>query len=124
MADMNILGSELAGHGLRNRTKTELGAGEGRVTAATAQARGRAGEKDAALAMGQHQARRLTAGEAAGIARPLPDFAEHAFGRIEDREIDVGTDIENANFERRMLVGGVEEGDDLLLLPRIERAGV
>src|SRR4029077_17012698 len=42
----------------------------------------------------------------------------------EDREIDVGADVEDAHLQRRVLVGIGEEGGDLLLLARLERAGV
>ena len=87
-------------------------------------ARGRAGEEDIAFAARQHQARRFAAGEKAGIAGHFPDLAEHALGRIQNRKIDVGADVEDADLERRVLVGIAEEGDDLLLLARIERARV
>ncbi|MGY4446560.1 hypothetical protein ACVWZR_001220 [Bradyrhizobium sp. i1.3.1] len=72
----------------------------------------------------QHQPRRFPAGQEAGIAGHLPHLPEHALGGVEDREIDVGTDVEDADFERRMLVGVIEEGDDLLLFACIERARV
>src|SRR5262249_37624814 len=35
----------------------------------------------------------------------------------------VGTDVENADFERRKLIGIREKGDDLLLLARVQGAG-
>ena len=86
--------------------------------------RSRAGEEDVALAARQHQPRRLASGEEAGIAGHLPHFPEHPLGGFQDREIDVGADVEDADFQRRMLVGVIEEGDDLLLLARIERTGM
>src|SRR5204863_7934313 len=92
--------------------------------AAAAQASGGAGEENVALAVRQHQPRRLAASQETGIASHLPDLAEDAFGGIEDREIDVGADIEDADFERRVLVRIIEERDDLLFLARIERAGM
>ena len=76
------------------------------------------------LAARQHQPRRLAPGEEAGIAGHLPYFPEHPLGGFQDREVDVGADVEDADFQRRMLVGVIEEGDDLLLLARIERAGM
>src|SRR5262249_41517927 len=48
----------------------------------------------------------------------------HALSGIEDREVDVGADIEDAGLHRRMLVRIVEERDDLLFLARIERTGM
>src|SRR5207245_5753621 len=68
--------------------------------------------------------RRLAPGEEAGIAGHLPDLAEYALGGLQDREVDVGADIEDADFERRMLVGVIEERDNLILLARIERTRV
>src|SRR5262245_49589929 len=122
MGDMDVLRPKFARHRLRDRAQAELRAGECRISDAAAQARGGAGEEDIASAARQHQPRRLAAGEEAGIAGHLPDFAEYPFGGVEDREVDVGADVEDADFQRRLLVGVVEEGDDLLLLARIERA--
>ena len=124
MGDVDVLRPELARHRLRHGAQAELGAGEGGIAAAATQARGGAGEEDVALAPRQHQPRRLAAGEKAGIAGHLPDLAEHPLGGLEDREIDVGADVEDADLERRMLVGVVEEGGDLLLLARVERTGM
>ena len=70
----------------------------------------------------QHQARRFAAGEEAGVAGHLPDLAEHALGGLQQREIDIGADVEDADLERRGRIGVVQEGGDLLLLARIERA--
>src|SRR3954447_5759949 len=95
-----------------------------RIAASAAQARRRTGEEDIALAAGQHQARGLAAGEEVGIASHLPDLAEHPFGGVENRKVDVGADVEDANLERRVLVGIAEKRDDLVLLARIERARV
>jgi hypothetical protein len=38
--------------------------------------------------------------------------------------IDVGADVEDADLERRVLVGIAKEGDDLLFLACVERARV
>src|SRR5262249_44121095 len=83
-----------------------------------------AGEEDIALPTRQHQPRRLATRQEARIACHLPDLAEHALGGIEDREVDVGADIEDAGLHRRMLVRIVEERDDLLFLARIERTAM
>src|SRR6185312_7944289 len=48
---------------------------------------------------------------------------EHAVGGFQDREVDVGADIEDADLQRSMLVGVGEERGGLFLLSRIERAG-
>ena len=89
---------------------------------AAAQARGGASEENAAAAMRQHQARGLPPGEETGIAGHLPDLPEHSLGGVEQRKVDVRADVEDADFERRMLVGIGQKGDDFLFLARIERA--
>jgi len=53
-------------------------------------------------------------------SRPFPDLAEDALGRVEDREVDVGADVEDANFEWRLAVGLLQEGGDILFLARIQ----
>jgi hypothetical protein len=55
-------------------------------------------------------------------ASHFPHLAEYAVGGLQNWEVDVGTDIENADLERRVLVRVVEKGGDLLLLARVERA--
>src|SRR5258708_37794095 len=122
MRDMDVLRSELACHRLRHRAQSEFRAGERRITAAATQGGGGGGEGDVALAARQHQPRRLAPGEKAGIARHFPHFAEHPLGCLENRKIDVGADVEDADFKRRVLVGVVEEGCDLVLFPRVQRA--
>jgi hypothetical protein len=122
MGDMDVLGPELARSRLRNGAQSELRASESRIADAPAQVGGRADEEDVALAARQHQLRRFTPGKEAGVAGHFPDLAEHAFGRIQNRKIDVDTDIEDADFQRRVLVRIAEERDDFFLLARIERA--
>src|SRR5262249_35796932 len=89
---------------------------------AAAQRRGRAREEDRPLAVRQHEARGLAPGEEAAIASHLPHLAEHPLGGLEDREVDVGAGVEDANLERRMRVGLVQAFDDVLSLARVERA--
>src|SRR5258705_3975502 len=101
MSDVDVLRTELARGRLCHRAQAELGAGEGRIAGSAAQARRRAGEEDIALAPGQHQSRRLAACEKAGIAGHFPDLAEHALGSVENREVDVGADVEDTHFEWR-----------------------
>src|SRR5712671_645143 len=124
MSNVDVLRTEFSRGRLCHRAQAELGAGEGRIAGSAAQARRRAGEEDIALAPGQHQPRRFAAREKAGIAGHFPDLAEHALGGVENREVDVGADVEDAYFERRVFVGVPQEGDDFLLLARIQRARV
>src|SRR6187431_2585669 len=118
---MYVLRPEFARHRLRYRAQPELGAGKGRIAAAAAQAGRGAGEKDVALAARQHQSRGFAAGQEARIAGHLPDLAEHPLGGVEDREVDVGADVEDADLERRFLVGIVEKCRDLGFLAGIKR---
>src|SRR5260221_316204 len=122
MCDMDVFRTQLAGHRLRHRPQSELGAGKGGKAAAAAQARGRTGEEDIALAVRQHQPGRLPPGQEAGPAGHFPDLSEYAVGGFQNREIDVGANVEDADFERRVLVGIVEESRDLVLLPCVQRA--
>ena len=117
-----FFGPEFARHRLRHRAQSEFGAGKGRKAAAAAQGRGGAGEEDVALAARHHQPGRFASGQEAGPAGHLPHLAEHAVGGLQDRKVDVGADVEDADFQRRVLVGVIEEGRDLVFLPRIERA--
>src|SRR5258708_29261393 len=99
MRDVDVLRPELPRHRLRYRAQSELGAGEGGKAAAAAQARGGPGEKDVAAAVRQHQPRRFAAGEEAGPAGHFPHLAEDAVGGFQDRKINVGADIEDADLE-------------------------
>src|SRR5581483_5857316 len=79
---------------------------------------------DVAAPARQHEPGRLTAGQKAGIAGHFPDLAENPLSRFQNREVDVRADVEDANFQRRMLVCIVQEGDDLVFLASVERTGV
>src|SRR5205085_6202650 len=81
-----------------------------------------AGEEDVALAARQHQPRSLATGQKARVAGHLPNLAKHALGGLDDREIDVGTDVEDADLQRCMLIGVRQEFDDLVFFSGIERA--
>ena len=98
-------GPELARHALRDGAQAELGAGEGGVAVAATHAGGRAGEEDRAAAARQHHARRLAAGQEAGVAGQFPDLAEHPLGGVQQREVDVGADVEDGDLQRRGGVG-------------------
>src|SRR5215472_4396321 len=122
MRDMDALRAKLACRALRYRTQAEFGAGKGGIADPAAHSGGGAGKKDVAAAARQHQARRLAPAQEAGIARHLPYLAEHPLGGLEQWEIDIGADIEDADFERCSRIGVLEKRRDLLFLARIQRA--
>src|ERR1700730_13613136 len=122
MRHMDALWTKLARHRLRDRAEPELGAGKGCKSRAAPQTGRSAGEEDIALAARQHQTRRFPPGKEAGIAGHFPDLSEYALGRLDDRKVDVGADVEDADLERSVLVGVGEKFDDLLFLSRIESA--
>src|SRR5262249_29831212 len=115
MRDMDTLRAELARRTLRYGPQTEFGAGKGGITDPATHSSGGASKEDITALAWQHEARRLTAGQEAGIARHLPHF-------IEQWEIDIGADIEDADVEPCSRVGVLEECRDLLLFARIQRA--
>src|SRR5262249_55050991 len=122
MRDMDVLRPELPRHALGDGAQAELGARKRRIADAAANARGRAGEEDAALAARQHQAGGFASGQETGVARHLPDLAEHPLGRLEQGKIDVAADVEDADFKRRVSIGGAQEGSDVILLASVEPA--
>src|SRR6516162_5057244 len=71
MGDVDVLWTELACGGLRDRAKAELGAGKGGIADPAAHAGGSPGEEDVAAAARQHQARRLATSQKAGEASNL-----------------------------------------------------
>src|SRR5262249_52936582 len=121
MCDVDVAGTELARRALRYHAQAGLRAREGRVPEAATQTRRRTGEQGGAAAMRQHDARRLTPRQEAAIARHLPDLAKHALRGLDEREVHVRADVEDADLERRRRVGIAQERGDLLLLPRVER---
>ena len=122
MRDVDVLRSQFARHALRHGAQAELGAGEGGIADAAAQARRRAREQDRALAMRQHEARGLAPREKAAITGHLPYFAEDAFGGLEDGEIHIGAGIEDADFKRRFGIGLFQERRDVFFLAGVEPA--
>ena len=71
---------------------------------------------------GDHQARGFAPRKKARITGHLPNLAEHAPGRLYERKVHVGADIEDAHLERRGLLRILDEGDQVVFLARIERA--
>ena len=117
---MDVLRAELPGGALCQRPQAELRAREGCVTGTSPEAGGGAGEEDASPPARQHEAGGFSAGQEAGIARHLPDLAEDAFGGLEEGEIDVRPDVEDADLERRAPVGLLEERGQVVFVPRVE----
>jgi hypothetical protein len=87
-----------------------------------AHAGGGSGKEDIALAPGQHQSRGFTAGEKAGVTRHLPHLAKNPFSSFDNWKVDIGANVEHANFQRRVGVGVGKEFDHLILLPCVQRS--
>ena len=87
MSDVNADGAEFASHALRKRSQAEFRARKSRKPRAAAQARGRAGEENAATTTGQHVPRRFASAEKA---------AETASGRVVNEYINVAKLVFNA----------------------------
>src|SRR5262249_28099612 len=79
-------------------------------------------KEDVAAAARHHQTRRLPPGEETGMTRHLPNFAEHSFGGLDQRKVDVRPDVEDAYLQRRRCIGILQESCDLVLSARIKRA--
>src|SRR5262245_12128749 len=122
MRDVDILRPELARHRLRDHAQPGFRGGERGVADTAAQARGRTGKEDCPTAARQHQARGFAPGDEAGVAGHFPDLAEHSLGGLEDRKIDVRADVEDADFERRLALGFLQERGEVVFLARVERA--
>src|SRR5262249_27449771 len=100
MGDVDALRAELARGTLCYGAQTKFGAGESGIADTATHAGSSASKEDIAAAARQHQARRLAARQEAGVAGHFPDLAEHPLGGLEQREIDIRADIEDANLER------------------------
>jgi acyl-CoA dehydrogenase len=122
MRDVDILRTELASHALRDRAKSELGARKCCIANAATHTCGGAGEEDAAFAVRQHQACGFAAAQEPGIAGQLPDLAEDTLSRLQQRKVDVGADIEDADLEWSICIGSAKERRYIVLLARIEAA--
>src|SRR5271154_2022899 len=121
MSDVNVLRAKLPCGALRNGAQAEFRGRECRVSDTAAHAGSRPGEEDRSAAAREHQAGRFPARDESRIAGHLPDFAEHAVGSFEQRKIHVGADVEDTNFQRRVLVGVLQKCGQLVLLARVER---
>src|SRR5437899_10445788 len=91
------------------------------ITDAAPEAGSGAGKEDAAASARQHQPCTFARRQKARIASQFPNLAEHPLGRFEQREIYIGADVEDADFERRRCIGLPQERRDLLFLARVER---
>jgi hypothetical protein len=121
VGDVDVLRRELAGHRLGERAQPGLGRRESRIALAPAQRGGGAGEEDRAAAVRQHAPSRLPPGKEAGEAGHLPHLAEHPLRRVEERELNVGADVEDDQLERGVGIGGGEEAGDVGLVAGIQR---
>src|SRR5262249_103806 len=120
MGDVDVLRPQFARGSLRHGAEAEFGAGKSRVTNAAAQRSRRAGKKDGAAATWQHATRSLTSRQKSRIASHLPALAQNTIGRVQQRKIDVGADVEDADFERSVLVRIGQERNNLFLLACVE----
>src|SRR3954470_24298463 len=125
MDDVNVLGPELARHGLGQRAKAELCRREGGKPLAAANACGRTGKKDGAASARQHDARGFAPHQEAGVAGQLPGLEEELFGRLQQGLVDVRTGIEKADLDRPDVALDVREQLlDLRFLASINAEGV
>src|SRR5580704_4309152 len=122
MRNVDILRAEFARDALRNCAQAEFRSRKGSVADAAAQAGGSACEENRSAAARDHQASRLSAGDESGVTGHLPDLAEHAVGCLEQWKVDVRTNIEDADLERRVLVGVIQKSGEVIFLAGIERS--
>ncbi len=121
MRDVHALWPHFARQALGESAQAVLGAGEGGIERAAAQARGCAGEQDRAAPSRRHCPRRLAAGEKAGQARHLPYLRIDLRRRLDHGKAHVGADVEDGDFERADLaLDAGDERDDLRLDPRVK----
>ena len=121
MGDMHALGPQFARQALRQRPEGMLGAGEGGIARAAADARGRAGKEHRPPAPRNHHARRLPSGQEAREGRHLPHLGIDLRRRLGDGKAHVGADVEDQNLDRPdRPLDRVEEADDIGLVARIE----
>src|ERR1700687_297005 len=122
MSDVDISRSEFPRGALRDCAEPKLRGCERCVSDSAAETGGAAGEENRSPPSRQHQARSFPAGDESGVAGHLPDLAEHAVSRFEQREVYVCADIENADLERRLAVGVLQESGEVVFLSRVERS--
>src|ERR1700757_4974546 len=104
MSDVDVLRPELASDRLRHCPQPEFRARERGISGPPSEARGRSGEEDIPLAARDHQSGCFTACEKTRVTGHLPDLSEYPLRCLENGKIDVSADIEDADFERRLLV--------------------
>src|SRR5215472_9729933 len=122
MRDVDILWSKFARRTLCDSAQAEFCRGERSVADAAAQTGGRTGEENASAPARDHQACGFAPCDKSRVTGHLPDLAEHAVGGLDQLEIDVGADIENADLEGRALVGALKERGEVIFFARVERA--
>src|SRR6516225_6534552 len=103
MGDVNILRCKLARHGLCHRAQTELRRRKRGEAGAAAHAGGGAGKQDRATGAWHHVARCFAAGQKAAIAGEFPYPRKQLGIGLDQRRLDVGAGVEEANFDRPQL---------------------
>src|ERR1700733_4954759 len=125
MGHVDAFWPQFAGETLRERPERMLRAGKGGKARAAADARGRAGEEDGAAAAFDHAPRNLMAGEEPGKGRHLPNLGIDPRGRLDDRETDIGANIEDEHLDRTDLaLDPFNERGDIIFDPGVESESV
>src|SRR5208282_5463755 len=122
MRDVDSLRPQFSRGALRNCAEPKFCGRERRVSDSAAQTGRGACEENRSAPTRQHQAGGFPACDESGVTGHLPDFAEHAVGRLDQWEVDVCADIEDADLEWRMLVSVLQESGEVIFLPRVERS--
>src|SRR5215813_6663057 len=105
MRNVDVLRAGLARRALRHGAQSEFAAGKSGVTGATAQARSGSSKEDVAAIPRHDHTRRLSPGKETVVTRHYPNFAEHLLGGLDQRKVDVRSDVEDAYLQRRPCIG-------------------
>jgi hypothetical protein len=92
------------------------------VAHAAAKTRGCAGKEDRSAASWQHQARRFPPGQESRVTGHFPHLTKHSLSGIDEAEVNVCANIEDAYLQRRPFVGAFEEPDHLVFFARVDAA--
>src|SRR5271170_3655969 len=122
MSDMNMLRPQLTRHRLGESAHSKFVAGERGVADTAAQSGGGSGKEDRAFFAWHHDPGRLAPGEKSRPAGHFPHLAKYPVGGLQNREVDVRTDIADANLERREVIRLLQERRDVVRNSRIEGA--
>src|SRR5277367_828629 len=120
MGDVDALRPQFARHGLRQSPQSEFGACERCVSDSAAQPSGRSGKENCAFSARYHDPSRLAPGKKSRPACHLPHLAKYPVRRLQNGELNIRPNIENANLEGRIRLGLRQEGGNLLRDSSIE----